>query len=128
MDEKSGKYVPLFPKHCFENKTLSYFGEMFIDLSIKFQKIKVSGEETDFTEVSVKDYKLCTFPVMVKSCLCNLAGMNPEEQFINGFDPNDKGGYFIVNGSEWQITLQESVKYNGLRIMNKYAPPRDATV
>jgi DNA-directed RNA polymerase beta subunit len=128
MDEKSGKYVPLFPKHCFENKTLSYFGEMFIDLSIKFQKIKVTGEETDSTEASVKDYKLCTFPVMVKSCLCNLSGLTPEEQFINGFDPNDKGGYFIVNGSEWQITLQESVKYNGLRIMNKYAPPRDATV
>jgi DNA-directed RNA polymerase beta subunit len=64
---------------------------------------------------------------MVKSNLCNLFGLTKAQQFENGFDPNDNGGYFIIHGSEWQITLQESVKYNDLRIM-KCGAPKDKLV
>jgi hypothetical protein len=38
---------------------------------------------------------------MVKSNLCNLHGLTKAQQFENGFDPNDNGGYFIIHGSEW---------------------------
>lgn len=100
---------------------------MYIDVEIAFYRIGHDGSSTPATQSSVKRFKVCNFPIMVKSDLCNLHGLTKAQQFENDFDPNDNGGYFIIHGSEWQITLQESVKYNELRIM-KCGTPKDKVV
>ncbi|MCX6775450.1 MAG: DNA-directed RNA polymerase subunit B, partial [Candidatus Micrarchaeota archaeon] len=39
-------------------------------------------------------------PVMLKSKLCHLDNMTEDELIEAGEDPQDPGGYFIINGSE----------------------------
>lgn len=101
---------------------------MFIDVTLIIEKIMLDETHSIPIESSVNNFKTCDFPIMVKSNLCNLCGLTPEEQAYNGADVNDNGGYFIIHGSEWHIALQESVKYNSLRLMNRYAPPKDVII
>jgi len=49
---------------------------------------------------------------MLKSKLCVLSQMSPEELISQGEDPNDPGGYFIINGSERVIVALEDLAPN----------------
>ncbi len=51
-------------------------------------------------------------PVMVKSILCPLSEMSREELIAAGEDPEDPGGYFIINGSERVLVAQEDLAVN----------------
>ena len=51
-------------------------------------------------------------PVMLKSKLCFLSQLSREELIACGEDPNDPGGYFIVNGSERAIVAMEDLAPN----------------
>ncbi len=51
-------------------------------------------------------------PVMVRSNACILHNL-PEQKLVEyGEDPNDPGGYFIINGSERVIVGLEDLSYN----------------
>jgi DNA-directed RNA polymerase subunit B len=52
------------------------------------------------------------FPIMVKSVLCPLSKKSEEELIACGEDPKDPGGYFIINGSERVLVLQEDLATN----------------
>jgi DNA-directed RNA polymerase subunit B len=56
------------------------------------------------------------FPVMLKSKLCVLSQLLPEELIVQGEDPNDPGGYFIINGSERVIVALEDLAPNRILI------------
>ncbi|MBI2126409.1 MAG: DNA-directed RNA polymerase subunit B [Thaumarchaeota archaeon] len=51
-------------------------------------------------------------PVMVRSDLCALSKMTEQQLIDVGDDPNDPGGYFIVNGSERVIVGLEDLSPN----------------
>ncbi len=51
-------------------------------------------------------------PVMVRSKICALNGLSREELIALGEDPEDPGGYFIVNGSERVIVGLEDLSPN----------------
>ena len=51
-------------------------------------------------------------PIMVKSSKCVLSKATPEEQVKLGEDPYDPGGYFIINGSERVVVMQEDLAVN----------------
>ena len=51
-------------------------------------------------------------PIMVKSKGCILYNFNKEELINHGEDPNDPGGYFIVNGSERVLIGREEITPN----------------
>ncbi|HEW93381.1 DNA-directed RNA polymerase subunit B [Candidatus Geothermarchaeota archaeon] len=53
-------------------------------------------------------------PVMVKSKICVLHGKSKEELIRYGEDPNDPGGYFIINGSERAIVALEDLASNSI--------------
>ena len=53
----------------------------------------IDGREQDTELVMIGD-----LPVMLKSKLCVLSQMTPEELIAHGEDPNDPGGYSIING------------------------------
>ena len=44
---------------------------------------------------------------MLKSKLCFLSQLSKEELIAAGEDPDDPGGYFVVNGSERVIVAME---------------------
>src|SRR4030042_6508663 len=51
-------------------------------------------------------------PVMLKSKLCFLGQLSKEELIAAGEDPDDQGGYFVVNGSERVIGVVEDLAPN----------------
>ncbi len=67
----------------------------------------IDGRELETELVLIGD-----LPVMLKSKLCVLSQLLPEELIGHGEDPNDPGGYFIVNGSERVIVALEDLAPN----------------
>ncbi|MDE1725199.1 MAG: DNA-directed RNA polymerase subunit B [Thaumarchaeota archaeon] len=51
-------------------------------------------------------------PVMVRSNACILHNLSEQKLVEHGEDPNDPGGYFIINGSERVIVGLEDLSYN----------------
>jgi len=55
-------------------------------------------------------------PVMLKSKLCHLDNMTEDELIESGEDPNDPGGYFIINGSERVLVSIEDLAPNRIMV------------
>ena len=55
-------------------------------------------------------------PVMLKSKLCFLSQLSREELIACGEDPDDPGGYFVVNGSERVIVAMEDLAPNRILV------------
>ncbi len=71
----------------------------------------VDGYEED--AISVYIGKL---PIMVRSSYCALANATRAELIKAGEDPADPGGYFIVNGSERVVVIQEDLAVNRILV------------
>lgn len=74
---------------------------------ILLEMILVEEEEKDRANVYIGD-----LPIMVKSAKCPLSKMSDEDQVKAGEDPTDPGGYFIINGSERVLIVQEDLAVN----------------
>ena len=55
-------------------------------------------------------------PIMLKSNRCPLSRMSREQLIAHGEDPDDPGGYFIINGSERVLVTQEDLAPNRILI------------
>jgi len=71
----------------------------------------IDGRELETELVLIGD-----LPVMLKSKLCALSQLLPEELIEHGEDPNDTGGYFLVNGSERVIVALEDLAPNRILV------------
>ena len=71
----------------------------------------IDGREQETELVLIGD-----LPVMLKSKLCILSQLLPEELIAHGEDPSDPGGYFIVNGSERVIVALEDLAPNRILV------------
>ena len=67
----------------------------------------IDGREQDTELVFIGN-----IPVMLKSKLCFLCQLSKDELVGAGEDPDDPGGYFIVNGSERVIVAMEDLAPN----------------
>ena len=67
----------------------------------------IDGREQDTELVYIGN-----IPVMLKSKLCFLSQLSREELVACGEDPDDPGGYFIVNGSERVMVAMEDLAPN----------------
>ncbi|MEM0100613.1 MAG: DNA-directed RNA polymerase subunit B [Candidatus Methanomethyliaceae archaeon] len=83
-------------------RNLTYASSMFLKLT----PIEDGIEEEE------QEVYIGKLPVMVKSLLCPLSKMNREELIKVGEDPDDPGGYFIINGSERVLVIQEDLAVN----------------
>ena len=71
----------------------------------------IDGRELETELVSIGD-----FPVMLKSKLCFLSELLPEELIEHGEDQSDPGGYFLINGSERVIVALEDLAPNRILV------------
>jgi len=55
-------------------------------------------------------------PIMLKSIKDRTSRMPPEELIRIGEDPKDPGGYFIINGSERVLVIQEDLAINRILV------------
>ncbi len=73
--------------------------------------LKVSAHIDGVQKESI-NAQIGNLPIMLKSNNCYLKDMSREELIKNGEDPDDPGGYFIINGSEKVIVKIEDLASN----------------
>ena len=83
-------------------RNLTYSSPMYVEMSPV-----MNGVEGETLWVNFGD-----LPIMLKSKICPLAGMNEKELIEAGEDQDDPGGYFIVNGTERILVLVEEIAQN----------------
>lgn len=101
IEEASGAQGPLYPLEA-RLRGVSYAAPIFLEFrEFKNERLMQEGK-----------VKIGEFPIMVKSRLCRLYNLAPEELVKLGEDPRDPGGYFIINGSEKVIVGLEDFASN----------------
>jgi DNA-directed RNA polymerase subunit B len=93
-------------------RNLTYSAPIYLEMTPVNRDDK-TGMEYDEETTSVYIGRL---PIMLKSAYCRLSAMTPEELIEAGEDPNDPGGYFIINGSERVLVTQEDLAPNRILI------------
>ncbi|MCE4625278.1 MAG: DNA-directed RNA polymerase subunit B [Desulfurococcales archaeon] len=83
-------------------RNVSYMAPLMVTM-----RLIINGEV-----VQEEDVKIGEIPVMIKSKIDPLSKMTPEELIEAGEDPYDPGGYFIINGSEKVVVIQEDLAVN----------------
>lgn len=109
VKEADGSESSILPMEA-RIRNLTYAAPMFLEMTLVEE-----GEEKDRANVYIGD-----LPIMVKSAKCPLSRMSEEEQVKAGEDPEDPGGYFIINGSERVLIVQEDLAVN--RVLVDYGP------
>lgn len=94
------RYTPMEAR----NRDLMYSAPMFVD--IHYTHSDENG--TRITDIS-NDIYLARMPIMFRSSLCS---SQHEKDFEQGECPHDPGGYFIVNGREKTLVVQERISPN----------------
>jgi len=113
IKEARGFETKVTPNEC-RLRGLTYSAPLLLEMTLF-----VDNEPTSTVTVEIGD-----IPVMVKSDICYLSKMSKEELIKAGEDPDDPGGYFIINGTERVIVAQEDLAEN--RILVDTAPKGSA--
>ena len=83
-------------------RNISYSAPVFLEMIPTINNVEQSPVRV----------KICELPVMVKSNRCALHGKSKEELIELGEDPDNPGGYFIVDGTERVIVMVEEIVSN----------------
>ncbi len=83
-------------------RNLTYAAPMFVEMTSILNGIEHQNTFVNFGDL----------PVMVKSKICPLSTMTRQELIKIGEDPDDPGGYFIINGTERILVLVEEIAQN----------------
>ncbi|MEZ0346497.1 MAG: DNA-directed RNA polymerase subunit B [Infirmifilum sp.] len=100
--EADGSEITLTPMIA-RLRNITYAAPVYLNMTLY-----VDGEERRTEKVFIG-----MLPIMVKSKKCILSRISSPEGISRlGEDPNDPGGYFIINGSERVIVMQEDLSVN----------------
>ncbi len=105
--ESDGSIRKILPMEA-RIRSLTYSAPMYVEM-----KSILNGVESNPVFVHFGD-----LPVMVKSKVCPLSRMDRLELIRAGEDPDDPGGYFIVNGTERLLVLIEDIASNKIIVSN----------
>ncbi|MDV0444600.1 DNA-directed RNA polymerase subunit beta [Methanimicrococcus sp. At1] len=109
VKEADGAIERLYPNEG-RLRNLSYSAPLFLEMTVVKE-----GQDTREEPIEANIGQL---PIMLKSKVCNLIGMTDEEKILNGEDPLDCGGYFIVGGTERVVMTLEDLAPN--KILTEY--------
>lgn len=101
--EADGSRRDVYPSEARLRK-LSYSAPIYLEVSAHIDGVQVEN----FTS------EIGRLPLMVKSKYCHLYGLKREELIAKGEDPDDPGGYFILNGNERILVMVEDLASNKL--------------
>ncbi|MCB9359310.1 DNA-directed RNA polymerase subunit B'' [Candidatus Woesearchaeota archaeon] len=87
-------------------RKMTYAAPMYIEISAHINGVQREA----FTS------QIASIPIMLKSKYCYLNKKSRDELIKEGEDPDDPGGYFIVNGSEKILIAVEDLAANNLII------------
>ncbi|MBN2881273.1 DNA-directed RNA polymerase subunit B'' [Candidatus Woesearchaeota archaeon] len=101
--EADGSERDIYPVEARLRK-ISYAAAIMMEISAHINGIQ---RESFVTQIG-------SLPIMLKSKYCHLYNKNRDELISNGEDPDDLGGYFIVNGIEKALIIVEDLASNRL--------------
>jgi DNA-directed RNA polymerase subunit B len=99
--EADGSERPILPMEA-RIRNLTYASPMYVEMTPI-----LNGVESESAMIHFGD-----MPTMVKSKICPLSRMSTQELIEAGEDPDDPGGYFIINGTERILVLVEEIAPN----------------
>ncbi len=112
ITEADGSKRPIYPIEARLRK-ISYSAPCYIEVSAHINGIQ---RESFTTQIGA-------IPIMLKSKYCHLHGLGREDLVAHSEDPDDPGGYFIVNGTERVLINIEDLAANQFLIeKNKTGP------
>ena len=100
--EADGSKKKIFPVEARLRK-ITYSSPIFISVSAH-----INGVQRD----SISELQIGNLPVMLKSKWCHLNKMSRDELISKGEDPDEPGGYFIINGTEKVLITIEDLASN----------------
>jgi len=101
ITEADGSDRNIFPMEARLRK-LTYSAPTFIEVSSHINGVQRESFET----------QICNIPIMLKSKWCHLYKMGRQELIDKGEDPDEPGGYFIINGTEKVLITIEDLASN----------------
>ncbi|KYK26156.1 hypothetical protein AYK26_00885 [Euryarchaeota archaeon SM23-78] len=101
ITEADGSKRSIYPIEARLRK-LSYSVPLFLEVSAHINGVQRESFTTQIANI----------PIMLKSKYCHLHGLSREELIKNNEDPDDPGGYFIINGTEKAIVNIEDLASN----------------
>ncbi len=112
--EADGSKRNIYPMEA-RLRQLTYSGSIFLDVSAIIEGV----QRENFT------VEIGKLPIMVKSKYCHLYNLKKDELIKNFEDPDDIGGYFILNGNERVLITVEDLASNKVMIQeNKVGPSK----
>ena len=94
-------------------RSLTYSAPIYLEVSAYVDDV----QRESFTAMIGK------LPIMARSKYCHLYGLKREELIQKGEDPNEAGGYFIINGNERVLITVEDLASNRIFIEKKEVGP-----
>ncbi|MAF51364.1 MAG: hypothetical protein CMH64_04715 [Nanoarchaeota archaeon] len=99
--EADGSRRDVYPAEARLRK-LTYSAPIYLEVTAHIDGVQVEN----FTS------EIGRLPLMIKSKFCHLNKLNREELIEKGEDPDDPGGYFILNGNERLLVMVEDLASN----------------
>jgi len=112
---KDGNKVPLYPSDAVRsNKTydIQLYSDVILDMIQYRENSDGSIEELPKVSQRLTNMLVSPLPCMVGSKKCHLYGKTAAMKIELGEDPNDMGGYYIIDGSEKCIVSHKNVAKN----------------
>ena len=101
VKEADGAVRSILPMEA-RTRNLTYSSPMYVEMTTVINEIESKPVFVNFGDI----------PVMVKSKICPLSTMSRNQLIEVGEDPDDPGGYFIINGTERILVLVEEIAPN----------------
>jgi DNA-directed RNA polymerase subunit B len=101
ITEADGSKRSIFPIEARLRK-ISYSAPCYIEISAHINGIQ---RESFVSQIG-------SIPIMLKSKFCHINGLSRDELIEKGEDPDDPGGYFIINGTERVLINIEDLAAN----------------
>lgn len=105
ITEADGSTRNIFPIEARLRK-LTYSAPCFIEVSAHINGVQRESFTTQIGNI----------PIMLKSKNCHLSKLSREDLIKHGEDPDDPGGYFIINGTEKVLIDIEDLAANQLLV------------
>ncbi|BGP55023.1 hypothetical protein JCM8202_002196 [Rhodotorula sphaerocarpa] len=132
--EADGTVAPMFPNEA-RLRNLTYSAPLYIDIK-KRVLVQESDEpdpetgelqwteERDEDDTAGEEEKIYIgkVPIMLYSSFCILNGLEEKDKLELNECPFDKGGYFVINGSEKVLIAQERMATNRVYVFAKAQP------
>jgi len=109
---------PFYPnKARWAEKT--YSAELYIGGKVRAIAY-LDGGKMNVREEQFKMRRIASIPIMVNSSLCYLNNLSSDARRKLEEDPNDAGGYFIINGVEWCVDNLENLTSNAFHVQKNF--------